>query len=124
MYHSEIEESTNLLKVSYAGRVDAEQTRRCAKECETAVQELRPGFRLLTDMSDLEEMDLACVPDIKRIMDLCDKGGVELVVRVIADPHKDIGLNILSIFHYRRGVRIVTVETLEEAVHAIGGQTK
>ena len=115
MYHSEIEESTNLLKVSYAGRVDAQQTRRCAKECETALQTLRPGFRLLTDMSDLEEMDLACVPHIKRIMDLCDKGGVELVVRVIADPHKDIGLNIMSLFHYSKQVRIVTCKDLVEA---------
>jgi hypothetical protein len=44
-----------------------------------------------------------------------------MVVRVIPDPHKDIGLNILSLFHYRRGVRIVTCETLEEAMRALVG---
>jgi hypothetical protein len=55
-------------------------------------------------------------------MDLCNKKGIALVVRVIADPRKDIGFNILSIFHYRRGVRIVTVETLDEGLKALGDQ--
>ena len=32
---------------------------------------------------------------------------------------KHIGLNILSLFHYRRRVRIVTCETLEEAMKAL-----
>jgi hypothetical protein len=41
-------------------------------------------------------------------------------VRVIPDSRKDIGLNIMSLFHYRRGVRIVTCETLAEA-HTILG---
>jgi anti-anti-sigma regulatory factor len=115
MYQSEIDESKNLLAVRYTGIVDDQQTTRCAKECEIAVQKLHAGFRLLTDLSGLERMDLACVPSIKRMMDLCDKAGVELVVRVIPDPHKDIGLNILSLFHYRKRVRIVTCGTLHEA---------
>ena len=41
--------------------------------------------------------------------------GVAEVVRVIPDPQKDIGLNILSVFHYSRRVRIVTCESLAEA---------
>jgi hypothetical protein len=44
---------------------------------------------------------------------------VEAVVRVIPDPQKDIGLNILSLFHYRRRVRIVTCATLGEAMKAL-----
>jgi predicted choloylglycine hydrolase len=83
------------------------------------VPDLRPGFRLLTDLSGLESMDLACVPYIEQMMDLCNKKGVEMVVRVIPDPHKDIGLNIMSLFHYPRRVRIVTCETLEEAMSAL-----
>ena len=35
------------------------------------------------------------------------------------DPRKDIGLNILSLFHYGRGVQIVSCETLEEAMEAL-----
>jgi hypothetical protein len=55
------------------------------------------------------------VPYIERMMDLFNKKGVEMVVRVIPDPYKDIGLNIMSLFHYPRRVHIVTCETLEEA---------
>lgn len=115
MYHSEINESRNLLSIRYTGSVDAAEASRCAKECAAAVQKLRPGFRLLSDLTGLEQMDFACVPAIKRMMDLCDKAGVELVVRVIPDPHKDIGLNIMSLFHYRKRVRIITCEQLKEA---------
>jgi hypothetical protein len=44
---------------------------------------------------------------------------VELVVRVIPDPTKDIGLNILSVFHYRHRVRVVTCQTMEEAARLL-----
>jgi len=120
MYYSSIDETGNLLRISYAARVDAGEMRRCAQECEKAVQKLRPGFRVLTDLSQLERMDLACVPDIKRMMDVCNKAGAELVVRVIPDPHKDIGLNIMSLFHYRKRVQIVTCQSLEEAHKLLG----
>jgi hypothetical protein len=49
-------------------------------------------------------------------MDLMSKLGVAKVVRVIPDPHKDIGLNIMSLFHYPRRIPIVTCPTLKEAM--------
>jgi hypothetical protein len=52
-------------------------------------------------------------------MDLLNKRSVSKVVRVIPDPQKDIGLNILSLFHYRRGLPIVTCETMDEAMAAL-----
>jgi hypothetical protein len=61
-------------------------------------------------------MDVGCVADIRQIMKLLDKRGIAMVARVIPDPRKDIGLNILSLFHYRKGVRILTCATMEEAV--------
>ena len=121
MYQSEIDESRNLLTIRYTGVVDAQQTAGCARDCEMAVQKLRPGFRLLADLSALERMDFGCVPSIKGIMDLFDDAGVEFVVRVIPDRRKDIGLNILSLFHYSKQVRIVTCETLDEAEKLLAG---
>jgi hypothetical protein len=50
-----------------------------------------------------------------------DQKGIAKVVRVIPDPGKDIGLSIMSLFHYRRGVSIVTVETLAEAEKNLPG---
>ena len=119
MYQAEVDKARNLLKISYSQHVTAEETKRWQEEFRPMLAELQPGFRLLTDLSVLESMDMACVPHIEAVMDLCDKNGVELVVRVIPDPQKDIGLNILSLFHYDRDVHIVTCETIEEAERAL-----
>ena len=121
MFQVEVDKSKNLLKISYAQHVGPEDAQRVQEKIPTLLPDLQPGFRLLTDLSGLESMDLACVPYIKRMMDLCNKQGIEKVVRVIPDPHKDIGLNILSLFHYRRRVKIVTCQTLEEALRVLAG---
>ena len=47
-------------------------------------------------------MDVACAPDIEQAMDLLNEAGIVKVVRVIAHPRQDIGLSIMSLFHYRR----------------------
>jgi hypothetical protein len=52
-------------------------------------------------------------------MELMDQHGVEIVVRVIPDSAKDIGLNIISIFHYPNRPRIVTCQTLTEAAQVL-----
>ncbi len=121
MFRVEVDKARSLLKISYAQHVGPEDTKRVLEEIPAFLTDVRPGFRLLTDLSGLETMDLACVPSIRRMMDLCNKKGVEMVVRVIPDPHKDIGMNILSLFHYRRRVRIVTCATLEEAMKVLEG---
>jgi hypothetical protein len=43
------------------------------------------------------------------------------VVRIIPDPSKDIGLNILSIVHYRGTVQVITCETALEAWRVLDG---
>jgi hypothetical protein len=119
MIQAELDKSKNLLRITYAQRVGPEEAKRAVETIQRLLADLTPDFRLLADLRGLEEMDLACVPHIKKMMDLCNKLGVETVVRVIPDPHKDIGLNILSLFHYRRRVHIVTCATLAEAMRAL-----
>ena len=48
------------------------------------------------------------------------KRGEELIVRVIPDPSKDVGLNILGLFHYKRQMHVVTCKNMEEAARALG----
>jgi hypothetical protein len=48
-------------------------------------------------------------------MDLCNEKGASLVVRVIPDPYRDIGMQIMSIFHYGGSVQILTCQTLAQA---------
>jgi len=46
---------------------------------------------------------------------LVDKSGVGQIVRVIPDPTKDIGMNILSVFHYLSRPEFITCNTMTEA---------
>ena len=119
MFEVTVDKSANLLKVSYAGKVGVEEAREGKERVLFLLGELHQGFRMLTDLRELSSMDLACAPFIEQVMDACDDAGIKMVVRIIPDPHKDIGLNIMSLFHYRRGVRIVTCKTLEEAQSAL-----
>ncbi len=115
MLQASFDVGRNLLQLRYCGHVIAQEVRRGATELQALLSRTLPGFRLLTDLSPLQSMDLDCVPSLNRMMDLCDKAGVDLVVRVIPDPQKDIGLNIMSLFHYRKRVRIVTCSSATEA---------
>lgn len=109
----------NTVRISYFGRVFPADMAACAKEVERLLPTMRTGFAVLTDLSGLESMDLECVPHLTKIMDLAKARGIGTVVRIIPDPDKDIGFNILSIIHLRRGVKIVTCETLAEAERAL-----
>jgi anti-anti-sigma regulatory factor len=115
MFSIDTDPTKNLLTIEFSGHCDVPQARRHLENLKSAASQLQPGFRLLTDLSALDLMDNDCAPYLRQAMDICNAHGVSLVIRVIPDPHKDIGLNILSIFHYRRGVRIVTFQTMEEA---------
>jgi hypothetical protein len=122
MFQAKAEKASNLLRVVYAERVGPDEMKRGMEKLQQALADLAPGFLVLTDLSGLQEMDLACAPIMKRMMELCDKKGVARVIRVIPDPRKDIGFNIMSIFHFRRRVRISTCETMKEALRQLGGQ--
>ena len=98
MFQSEIDAGTNLLSVAFSGKVDAEEARRCREQAESLVVSLKSGFHLLTDLSALDSMDVACAPQVEQLMDVLNQHGIATVVRVIPDPHKDIGLNIDTLF--------------------------
>ena len=85
--------------------------------------ELAPGFRLLTDLSHLEFMDIDCEAEIACVMELCAQKGISSVVRVIPEPKKDIGFNILTALHYGRQVRVSTCASLEEALRLLASGT-
>ncbi len=108
-----------LLCLSYIGHVGVAELERGYLEVKVMLAEFANGFEVLVDLCRLEDMDVACADIIGRTMELMDKHGVEIVVRVIADPGKDIGLNIISIFHYPNHPRIVTCHTMLEAAQVL-----
>ncbi len=111
----EAEAGQNLLIIRYHGHVRSAAVERCAGEADKALTKLRPGFRLLADFSNLESMEVACAPHLKQIMRLCNRHEVSTIVRVIPHPQRDIGLHIMSYFHYGPEVQIKTCDTVEEA---------
>jgi hypothetical protein len=116
----EVDQPKNLFVIRYRGRVGPGEMERRFGEVRTGLAKLQAGFRLLADLSELESMDVSAAPYIEKIMDLCNEKGVASVVRVIPDPHRDIGLQIMSYFHYGAGVQIVTCHTLAEADEMLG----
>jgi hypothetical protein len=114
-----INKSKQLLQLSMIGRVQLEEMAPARQEVETLLAELSPGFRLLTDLGRLDSISVDCAPKIGEVMELCDQKGVSLVVRVIPEGSKDIGLNILSLFHYAHRPRTVTCETMQQAAEAL-----
>jgi len=111
--------SQRLLSFIYAGRVGPEELQAVWEETKALVAELPPGVRVLADLSHLDFMDPQCMAEIGRTMDLLHKHGVSLIVRAIPDESKDIGLNILTIFHYPNHPRIITCDSLPKALRQL-----
>jgi hypothetical protein len=119
MYAVELDQSKRLLVISAAQKVTAEEAKLTAQQIRDRLHDVAPGFHVLADFRWLESMDPAAAPHIAEIMDALAEQHVASVTRVIPDPHKDIGLNILSQFHYGTDVKISTFETLADALHDI-----
>jgi anti-anti-sigma regulatory factor len=116
MFLATSNKSKRLLHLSYIGKVDAAELQRGSENVIALLADLPAGLHLLTDMERMESMDIACAEIIGKMMEVLEQHGVELVVRVIPDPAKDIGLNIISRFHYRRTPRTATCKTMVEAM--------
>ena len=122
MYSVEIDRSKRLLVISALQRVTAEQVKLGAQQMRELLRDVAPGFRVLADFRWLESMDSAAAPHVARIMDTLAEKGVSSVTRVMPDPHKDIGLNILSQFHYGPEIQIAAFETLADALQSLTEQ--
>jgi anti-anti-sigma regulatory factor len=119
MFTVKLDQSRNALTISYGGRVTPDETRLCADEVRLALTILQPGFRLVVDLTELEAMDVSCSPLIANIMEICNAAGVAEVIRIIPDPSRDIGLQILSFFHYGNDVSIRTCASVAEAMEVL-----
>ena len=119
MYSVEIDRSKRLLVISALQRVTAEQAKLAAKQVRDLLRDVAPGFRVLVDFRWLESMDSAAAHHVAEIMDALAEKRVASVTRVMPDPHKDIGLNILSQFHYGPEIQIATFETLADALQSL-----
>ena len=122
MYAVELDRSKRLLVISATQKVTVAEAKLVAERIHELLGDIAPGFRVLADFRGLESMDSAAARHIAKIMDALAEKNVASVTRVMPDPHKDIGLNILSQFHYGPEVTIATFETLADAVQSIAAK--
>ncbi|HWI59533.1 MAG TPA: hypothetical protein VNZ22_20055 [Bacillota bacterium] len=109
-----------LLLLSFIGQVTVAELQQSHTEVLELLAELPTGFRLLTDLSHLQSMELGCEAEIARVMEFLGQKGLGWAVRVIPDPQKDIGFNILTAFHYPPSqVRVSTCQSMEEATRLL-----
>ena len=122
MYAVELDQSKRLLVISATQKVTAEEANMVAQRIRELLQDVAPGFHVLADFRWLQSMDSAAARHIAEIMDALAEKEVASVTRVMPDPHKDIGLNILSQFHYGSDVTITTFDNLADAVQSIAAK--
>jgi hypothetical protein len=115
-----INKAKRLLYLAYIGEVCFQEMKKVREDMPELLEHLPPNLRVLGDLERLESMDAASSTEIGKVMEMLDKKGIEMSVRVIPDPSKDIGLNILGLFHYRKKLRVVTCKSMEEAAKELG----
>jgi hypothetical protein len=120
MFLATTNKARRLLHLSYIDKVTVAELERGYPEVVELLAEFPDGFEMLADLGRLESMDIACEETIGKTMEMLEQHGLERVVRVICDPSKDIGLNIIGMFHYSKKVRIVTCKRMMEAALVLG----
>ena len=104
-----------------AGAFTADAMQAAAAKVETFLPQTKPGFSIFADLSQCHRHGTRLsVRPLTRIMDLCRAHRVGLIVRILPAKEHDIGINLLSLVHYRGTVKTVTVETTAEAERAFG----
>jgi hypothetical protein len=119
MFHAEVDTSQRVLTMSFGQHVDSGEMKSCLEKVTAMLADIKPGFRLLTDLTSLESMDAQCSVDLGEMMSLCDAKGISAVLTVVPHPNKDIGFSLLELFHYGKNVDVMTYETLADAIQSL-----
>jgi anti-anti-sigma regulatory factor len=112
----------NTVIVEFVGNVDAAQ----AKHFFADLEKVRPNptkeFKLLTDFSLVDTMEIGVKGEIEKAMDLFNAQGVTEIIRVIPDANMDIGFNLMSAAHYSKQIKVHTLRSRQEAEAHLGNE--
>lgn len=122
MFSLNVDDRNNKLIITFSGHFDLKQAEQYYQELQQILPKLKKGVKVLTDLSSLEHMDRQTVFFVQKTMDLLNEKGTSKVIRIIPDPKKDIGFNIMSVFHYSQSVAVHTYRSYQEAEkHFVSG---
>jgi hypothetical protein len=122
MISVELNRSGRLLIISATGHVSAEEVEQTAGRVRDLLQQAAPGLHALTDFRWLESIHPSAAPYITEIMGTLARHHVASIIRIIPNPGRDIGLEMLAQFRYSAELPISTVETLVEALDSLSDQ--
>jgi len=91
-----------------------------ATKIQATLPQFQPGFTVFADFSQVASMNLDCVRPLAAMMESLRAAHVGMLVRILPEPNRDIGINLIGLVHYRGQVKVVTVDTLAEAERVLG----
>ncbi len=112
----------NLVTIEFEGKIDVAQAEEFYWDVQRVVPKHGKGFKILSDFTLLEQIDADVQDAIKKTMDFFNEQGVSEIMRIIPAPEQDIGFNIMSIFHYSKEVKFLTLSSREEAHELLKGE--
>lgn len=115
MFHACIKYKGSQLVITFQNDLSRQDAEQLYSYVHKNIAKLKKGFHVIGDMSGLERMDRGARLFIEQLMDLLNNHGVSKVVRILSDKNEDFGFNIMSLFHYSKGVTIHTFRSYQEA---------
>lgn len=116
-----IDKRNNKVVIVFKDTVGVADAERLYTEIRRMLPDLKKGFSVVTDLSSLKHMHITSRDFLEKTMDLLNENGVSKVIRIIPDPSKDVGFNIMSLFHYSSEVAIRTCASYQEAEKYLDG---
>lgn len=109
------DESLNAFLIHYKGDVTAQHAEELYSNLLALIPQQKKGFRVLVDLSNATSVSPGITEALNKIMDLLNIQGVKEIIRIVPDPMYDVGLNIMSAFHYSKEVKLLTLTSRKEA---------
>ena len=88
MFYIHFDETENLLKLRIEQYFDEPEAKEWSRQVEVCLEKIPVGFKILTDLRDLETFDKSAVQYLDSVMDACNGKGVSKIVRIIPDKTK------------------------------------
>lgn len=110
------------ITLAFEGTIDGRQAERSNDELAEILKDTPRGFRVLSDLSAVDSMEIEVEAEMIKAMDMLNKAGAAEVVGVLPDPDLDIGFNIMTREHYSKDVRVQIVRSRDEALARVNGR--
>ncbi len=120
MYKFKIDPVKNRLYITLEGFFSTEEMKQCSDETIEVVKQLKPGYDVITDISQFSPVGVDALEEIKRVQEYFRISGVRYGVRVV-------GKSVVTGMQFKRigksvGFRSTNFATLAEAEHFLDSQ--